>query len=548
MPEGSRDRLRRRCRELRERGAGRRRALRRNSLVAMMSHELREPMNGVLGLVRLLAETTLDADQRSWVEAIDSSAEALLTVLNDLLDLARIDAGRIELVDVPFEPRLLVERLLVPFRLKADAKGLRLAVSIDPTLPGMLRGDPGRLRQVLVNLLGNAVKFTDTGGIRLGLARIERDGAAWLRAEVEDSGPGFDAATRARLFRAFGQADAATPRLFGGSGLGLVLSARLADAMGGRLAADGRPGKGACFTVELPMLEPPVLEPADARPPAAETGGSIAGLQLLIVEPIAEWRARLRGLVAALDVDLRVAASAADAMREIREAATRGVVFELALLGTGIEPAEAQALLAELRRRHAGLRAVSVAPSGLRGDAATAQALGYDAYLAAPFTSAELRQFLERLERGERGALLTRHDLAASVPKSLDILVADDNPVNLQVARLVLEKAGHRISAVKDGAAAVAAVRDRRFDLVLMDVQMPGMDGLEATRLIRRLDRPDRCAVPIVALTAEALAEDERAVRAAGMDDYLTKPIDRPRLLATVRHWGEQGVAMRTSL
>ena len=543
MPDGSRELLRRRCRERRERGAGRRRALRRNSLLAMMSHELREPMNGVLGLVRLLAETTLDADQRSWVEAIDSSAEALLTVLNDLLDLARIDAGRVELVDVAFDPRLLVERLAVPFRLKAEAKGLGFAVSIDPTLPRMLRGDPGRLRQVLVNLLGNAVKFTDSGSVRLDLARDERDGVAWLRVEIEDTGPGFDAATRARLFQAFGQADATTPRLFGGSGLGLVLSARLADAMGGQLMADGVPGKGARFMVELPLREP-----ADARLPPAEAAGSIAGLQLLIVEPIAEWRARLRQLVATLGVDLRVAAGAADAQREIREAATRGIVFELALVGTAVEPTEAGALLAELRRRHAGLRAVSIAPSGLRGDAAQAQALGYDAYLAAPFTEAELRQLLERLAQGERGALLTRHDLEASVPVSLDILVADDNPVNLQVARLVLEKAGHRISTVKDGAAAVAAVRDRRFDLVLMDVQMPGTDGLEATRLIRRLDRPDRRSVPIVALTAEALAEDERAVRAAGMDDYLTKPIDRPRLLSTVRQWGERGAAAQASL
>ncbi|HWL67553.1 MAG TPA: response regulator [Geminicoccus sp.] len=517
-----------------------RRARRPLTVLAALSHELREPMNGVLGMTRLLADTELSPEQRSCVEAITGSAESLLTVINDMLDLARAEAGRLPFLDTAYDPRLILDRAVAPFRPKAAAKGIGLALAIDPAVPKRLRGDPGRLRQILVNLIGNAVKFTDAGQVAVVLDHAPATAGDRLLLTVSDTGRGFDPAGMGVLFSGFGQDGAATVRQFGGSGLGLMVTLRLIRAMGGRLAVDAAPGRGASFRIELPARLAP-----DA--PAGPEPVSLAGLELLVVEPQAALRERLRMVAAGWGLAVRGAAGMADALREIQEAGTRGARFDLAIVSEMVETGDARALLERLRAQ-AGqtVRTLRIAGSGLRGDAAQAREQGFDAYLAQPFSDDELMQILIRLvQPPARPGFWTRHDVQEHDGRPMHVLVADDNPVNVKLASIVLGRAGHRVSSVGDGAAAVAMVASGGVDLVLMDVQMPGMDGLTATRQIRELADPCLRSTPVVALSADALAGDEAAGRAAGMDAYLTKPIDRPKLLSTVRFWGERAGGAR---
>lgn len=529
-------RLRGRCRQGR-------RSDRSFAAVAAVSHELREPMNGVLGMARLLAEGALSEEQRGLVQAITESAESLLGVINDVLDLSRVVAGRLDLLDTPFDPRLLLERTVAPFMIKARAKNLRFSLQVAKDVPARLRGDPGRLRQVLVNLIGNAVKFTDTGSVQISAAVSGHGNAGRLVIEVADTGPGFDAADAARLFSSHGQIGRATGRMFGGSGLGLMVSARLVGAMGGRIAVEAGTGQGARFRITLPMT--PVAADAAGQVPQPV---SLAGLDLLVVEPQPLLRDRLRATALGWGMGVRGAAGASDALREIQESGTRGVRFDVALISALLDDEDSRRLAGALRERGGpAVRLVSLAGSGLRGDAARARALGFDAYLAAPFSDEDLMHIMIRLAQPtEDKEFLTRHHLGEESARALHVLVADDNPVNIKLATILLHKAGHAVTSVADGAAAVAMVERGGIDLVLMDVQMPGTDGLAATRQIRRLSDPVLQKTPIVALTADAMEGDEATVRAAGMDAYLTKPIDRPKLLSTVRFWGER-VARRTT-
>ncbi|WP_169728435.1 response regulator [Geminicoccus roseus] len=513
--------------------------------VAAVSHELREPMNGVLGMARLLGETQLSDEQRGLVAAITDSAEALLTVINDMLDLSRAEAGRLELLDTVFDPRLLLERIVAPFQVKARAKHLRFETMVAQDVPARLRGDPGRLRQILGNVIGNAVKFTDAGGVTIRMRVHPARPNGFVLFEIADTGPGFDASSMAKLFSGYNQIGGTTARAFGGSGLGLMVSMRLIRAMGGKVAVDARPGRGARFVIDLPLAAAGAAPHEGAPEPV-----SLAGLELLVVEPRPELRERLRAAGLAWGMGVRGAAGTQDALREIQEAGTRGVRFDLLIASAAITDDDTVRLLQVMRDRPgAGFRAVCLAGSGLRGDAVRARALGYDAYLAAPFHNDDLMQILMGIvQASENTQLLTRHHVDEQGGRALRILVADDNPVNAKLATLLLGKAGHDVTAVPDGAAAVAMVGEGQFDLVLMDVQMPGTDGLAATRTIRRLADPDRQKIPIVALTADAMPGDEAAVRAAGMDAYLTKPIDRPKLLSTVRYWGERSLRRRQDI
>ena len=508
----------------------------RVAFLASTSHELREPMNGVLGMARLLADTELSAEQRGYVATIIDCAESLLTVINDLLDLTRIDAGRLEIVEGVFDLPALIGRIAASLEPRARAHGLRFTREIAADVPRRLRGDPGRLRQVLVNILGNAIKFTEQGEVGLHVA-VAQAGAAppRLRIEVADSGPGLAPEAFERLFTAYAQGGPGTTRLFGGSGLGLMIAKRLVEAMDGTLVLASTSGEGTRFTIELPLR--PAAEALTSAP-----GAALAGQSILIVEPQRATRERLCALAASWRMLPRRAAGLAEALSLLREAADRRAPVDLVLAERQLRDGSGEELTRIVRREPAlaATPIVLMAAAGLRGDAASAAHAGVDAYLTKPVTPATLIACLQAVlsaERRRSDGLITAHSLAETRPGPAEVLLVDDNAVNLRLAGLMLERAGHRVTAVGDGAAAVAAVAARPFDIVLMDIQMPGLDGLEATRRIRALPDPGRAQVPIVAVTANAMRGQAEECLRAGMNGHLAKPFDRPALLAAVQRW-----------
>jgi CheY-like chemotaxis protein/two-component sensor histidine kinase len=505
--------------------------------LATMSHEIREPMNGVLGMTRLLLETPLSSEQRSFVEAVLDSGEALLTIINDILDLSRMEAGRLDLEAIDFDPRSLVERTTTLLRQRAEDKGLTLEVEIDPALPRMLRGDPGRLRQILINLLGNAIKFTSEGTVALRLCLGERaDARCRVGFVVSDTGIGIPEHALGNLFAPYTQADPSVPRLFGGSGLGLTICHRLVALMGGSIRAASAPGDGTTFRFDVAL-------DAVAEHPAPLPGHDVAGMAVLVVDPTPATREMVQQQLRSWRIDVEEATSGGEALRILHEARARP--FDVVLVDSYLTDMSGEELGRRIRfdPALAAISLVMLASSGLRGDAARVEAIGFAAYLQKPLTASTLLDCLAELRSPSaapdhhRGGLITVHSISERRRPGLHILVADDNPVNSRLAGLMLAKGGHEVDVVADGAAAVAALGERAYDLVLMDVQMPGIDGLEATRRIRALVG-DRASVPIVAVTANAMNGDERRCLDAGMDDYVTKPIDRARLLDTVSRWG----------
>ena len=525
---GELERLRRRCRRAEQA------SLARAGFLAVMSHEIREPMNGVIGMARLLRDTPLDTEQRSYLDSALESAETLLTLVNDILDLSRIDAGKLELAPVDVDIASFLERLRLQLEPRARERQLEFRCELLPGTPAIARLDPGRLRQVLVNLIGNGIKFTSAGHVVLRAGpRAAPAGRVGLALEVEDTGPGIPAPALRRLFSAFAQAGPETPRLFGGSGLGLMIAQRLTRAMGGRITVASRKGQGTVFRVEL------ALDPGtDGRPAVA----SIAGGSLLVVDPVARSADVMAEIAAGWGLTARAARSGRQALALLAEAADRGAPFDMVLVDralTGPGPEQiAAAIRADPRLRHA--RVGLLVASGIRGDGARALADGFAAYLRKPVAAETLLDCLRTLRArpdGSDAGLITVHSIREQRLAPLQLLLADDNPVNCRLATIILERGGHKVDAVPDGLRAVEALRRQRYDVVLLDVQMPVMGGLEAAARIRALPDRDKAATPIVAVTANAMKGDRETCLAAGMDGYVTKPINAAALLEEVsRH------------
>ncbi len=512
--------------------AAERRLDERGCFLAVMSHELREPMNGVIGMARLLRETALDAEQTGYADAVIGSAEALITLINDILDLSRIDAGRFALNPVDFALRPFFERQAAVFERRATAKGISFCLELAPDLPELARGDPGRLRQIVTNLVGNAIKFTSQGEVRLSLTSATATGAGRLALEitVADTGIGIPVDRQADVFSPFAQADSGTERLYGGSGLGLMIAQRLTRLMHGAVRLERSTAQGTVFVVRL-ELEPP-LDGAARRGRAA-----IAGTRLLIADPQPRSAQVMAELARLWGIEVRVVASAAEALSVLRESADRRAAFDVAIIDRALPDRRGDALgpLVRAASELAGLKLVLLVAAGVRGDAAAVQALGFDGYLQKPVTASTLLDALQQLQAAQlSGELLTVHSVGEQRSRPLRLLIADDNPVNCRLAGIMLEKAGHTVETVANGADAVAAVAAERFDAVLMDIQMPVMGGLEATRRIRALADPDRAGLPIIAITANAMKGDDDDCYAAGMSGYVSKPIDRAALLETL--------------
>jgi len=508
--------------------------------LATMSHEIREPMNGIIGMTRLLLETPLSDEQRGFVETVHHSGQALLTVINDILDLSRMEAGKLELDCIDFDLDKVVDRVRAVVAPRAQRKELDLGLDVAPDVPRALRGDPGRLRQILLNLLGNAVKFTTRGRVDLRIRRLAEDAEqARLAFRVSDTGIGIPKHVHEQLFTPYAQADPSIRRLYGGSGLGLTICKRLISLMGGDIEVTSRPGEGAIFEFALAFGKAP-----QSRAGPTRGAGEIGGTRLLIVDPNPTTRTMLRQQARSWGIEAETATSGERALVQLQEAAAAGGGFEVALIDRSLPDMSGEELGRRIKMdpKLQPIALVMVASSGFRGDAARVSAIGFAAYLPKPLTAGMLLDCLLQLRTGGAGAeggtgLITVHSMSERRPANLKLLLADDNPVNCRLAVLMLEKAGHRVDVVADGAEAIEAVLTRDYDLVLMDIQMPGVDGLEATRRIRALPG-GRGDVPIIAITANAMKGDDERCFEAGMNDYITKPIDRARLLGKVTEWG----------
>lgn len=531
------DALRQELREVRQASEA------KSMFFATTSHEIREPMNGVLGMTKLLQETPLSDEQRGFVDAVHFSGQALLTIINDILDLSRMEAGRLKLDRIDFNLRTVVERTIELLRPKAEKKGLSLELLFDPDLPTSYIGDPGRLRQLLINLLGNALKFTEKGFVRLVIDKHRDEGEqVTIEIRVEDTGVGIPEHLLHQLFSPYAQADPSIPRLYGGSGLGLTICKRLVALMGGDIEVESEEGRGTVFRMTLGF------EKAAADRIKVPPSGQIAGLHLLVVDPNDVTRMMLDQQALSWGAVTHLVDSGEAALDALKRAESQGTPIDVVLIDRTLPDMSGEdlgkAIKAEDRLRQVAL--VMMTSSGFRGDAARVADIGFAAYLPKPVSSADLLNCLLRLrdrDHGQGGDLITVHSLSETQPASLDILLADDNPVNCRIAMIMLEKAGHSIDVVKDGAEAIEALSNKAYDLILMDVQMPGVDGLEATRRIREMASQHRAPVPIIAVTANAMKGDDQRCFDAGMNDYITKPIDRAHLLSKVNQWGYRQTA-----
>ncbi|MDQ3756450.1 MAG: response regulator [Actinomycetota bacterium] len=493
----------------------------KSEFVANMSHEVRTPLNGLLGMLSLLLDTDLAPEQRDYAETAYRSGEALLTIVNDILDLSKIEAGKIELETIDFDLRELVEEVVRLLGSAAEAKHLELASLIDPRA-SKVRGDPARIRQVLTNLVANAVKFTETGQV---IVRASRRDDAMVCFEVLDSGVGIAPNAVNRMFDAFSQAEASTTRRFGGTGLGLAISKHLVELLGGRLGVQSVAGRGSTFWFELPLPE------ADSQAAAGAGLPTLIGLRMLIVEA----NAATRDVLARMAEHWRMVPTAVNSGAAALAAAKSGR-FDVVLIDMDTEARDLDGgtLAKALRATVAPCPRIVLLTRSAHGGRQAAVIVGADAAVSKPVRESQLFDELATLFSEDAEEVLT---VVAQPPRpgtaTGRVLVADDNPVNQRVARLFLEGLGFEVDVVGDGAEAVEAVGNLRYDAVVLDCQMPGMDGYRAAQEIRRREGAGP-RVPIVALTASAAAADRQRALAAGMDEHVAKPIDREHLGAVL--------------